>query len=120
MIENRNGLVVAACATQSSTKAEREAALAMLQQRGRTPGEVKKKRLRPSLWEPISCIKRKIHRRAATAQSDSSRGRVRGQCPLAELVDRGRQNAGMAINQRKRKLVEKVFGWASWTALCGK
>ena len=43
MIENRNGLVVAACATQSSTKAEREAALAMLQQRGRTPGEVKKK-----------------------------------------------------------------------------
>jgi IS5 family transposase len=30
--ENRNGLVVAACVTQSSTKAEREAGLAMLEQ----------------------------------------------------------------------------------------
>jgi len=30
--ENRNGLVMAACVTQSSTKAEREAALAMLPQ----------------------------------------------------------------------------------------
>jgi transposase len=32
IIENRNGLVVAACATQSSTTAEREAALAMLEE----------------------------------------------------------------------------------------
>jgi hypothetical protein len=30
LTENRNGLVVAACVTQSSSKAEREAALAML------------------------------------------------------------------------------------------
>src|SRR2546426_12588638 len=39
-MENRNGLVVAGCVTQSSTKAEREAALAMLPEmsdgRGRT------------------------------------------------------------------------------------
>src|SRR5258708_5450198 len=33
--ENRNGLVVAACVTQSSTKAEREAALEMLDHMGR-------------------------------------------------------------------------------------
>src|SRR5216683_3989249 len=32
LTENRNGLVVAACVTQSSTKAEREAALQMLEQ----------------------------------------------------------------------------------------
>src|SRR3989441_12927841 len=43
IMENRNGLVVAGCVTQSSTKAEREAALAMLPEmsdgRGRaTPG----------------------------------------------------------------------------------
>ncbi len=36
IIENRHGLVVAACATQSSTTAEREAALAMLDQMVRT------------------------------------------------------------------------------------
>lgn len=40
LIENRNGLVMAACATQSSTWAERDAALLMLDQRGRSPGRV--------------------------------------------------------------------------------
>jgi transposase len=38
MVENRNGLVVAACATQSSTTAEREAALAMLDEMQRAGG----------------------------------------------------------------------------------
>ena len=38
IIENRNGLVVAACATQSSTTAEREAALAMLDEMKRAAG----------------------------------------------------------------------------------
>jgi hypothetical protein len=28
------------------------------------------------------------------------------------LTKKERQDAGMAISQRKRKLVEKVFGWA--------
>src|ERR1700676_607979 len=40
LIENRNGLVLAALATQSSTSAEREAALRMLDQMGRSPGRV--------------------------------------------------------------------------------
>src|SRR6266568_3809770 len=40
LMENRNGLITAALATQSSTSAEREAALAMLDQRGRSPGQV--------------------------------------------------------------------------------
>ena len=42
IIENRHGLVVAACATQSSTTAEREAALAMLDEMARAttaPGQ---------------------------------------------------------------------------------
>jgi transposase len=40
LMENRSGLVVAACATQSSATAEREAALRMLAARGRSPAEV--------------------------------------------------------------------------------
>src|SRR6266581_2385426 len=40
IIENRNGLVVAACATQSSTAAEREAALAMLDEMGLRPEKI--------------------------------------------------------------------------------
>src|SRR5260370_6951770 len=39
VMESRNGLVTVAMATQSSTSAEREAALAMLDQRGRSPGQ---------------------------------------------------------------------------------
>src|SRR6266853_349185 len=67
LMENRNGLVTAAMATQSSTSAEREAALAMLDQRGRSPGQGN---------------------------------------------EQERQDPGYAISQRKRKLIEKVFGWA--------
>jgi hypothetical protein len=75
--ENRNGLVVAACVTQSSTKAEREAGLAMLEQ--------------------VSDGTRKItlgadkgyqeHRRVTGAAGGAACGRVRGdQQTLAELA----------------------------------
>jgi transposase len=40
LMENRNGLVVAACATQSSATAEREAALRLLDARRRAPQQV--------------------------------------------------------------------------------
>ena len=56
--ENRNGLVMAALATPCATSAEREAALAMLDQWGRSPGRVDQTRRR-SRWEPTSCIRRK-------------------------------------------------------------
>jgi hypothetical protein len=39
-VENRKGLVVAACATGSSTTAEREAALQMLDEMGCGAGQV--------------------------------------------------------------------------------
>jgi hypothetical protein len=114
MIENRNGLVVAACARQSSTKAEREAALAMLQERGRRPCEVKKKGLpaitlgADKLYQEekfIAALRRRkvIPHLAEYAANDH--------WPNG-LSKKERQDAGMAISQRKRKLVEKVFGWA--------
>ena len=103
--ENRHGLVVAACATQASSKAEREAALQMLEQ---------------------------MKRRASTITLGADKGyqeedfiaalRQRGVVPhVAEytpskhwknwLREEERQSPGFRLSQLARKLVEKVFGW---------
>jgi transposase len=107
--ENRNGLVVAALATQSSTTAEREAALAMLdrlRETGRRAG-------------PITLGADKGYQE----EQFLDRLRERNVVPhVAEytpnpqwpsfLTDTERNDPGFAISQKKRKLVEKVFGWA--------
>ena len=114
LMENRNGLVVAACATQSSTKAEREAALAMLDQRGRSPGEVRRQRLgaitlgADKLYQEETFVAALRQRRVIPHIAEyESNDHWRNWLTAAE-----RQDAGWAISQRKRKLVEKVFGWA--------
>jgi transposase len=112
MIENRKGLVVAACATQSSTTAEREAALAMLDQRGRSPGRVNEQS------RPITVGADKLYQ-----EKEFIAGlRERQVIPhVAEyepnprwpnwLTDAERGDPGYALSQKKRKLIEKVFGW---------
>jgi transposase len=103
--ENRNGLVMDACVTESSTRGEREAALAMIEHR-------------------------KLGRAGTTLGADKAyqekvfleRLRVLGIVPhVAEyreqkywpnaLRSEERDDPGFGISQRKRKLVEKVFGW---------
>lgn len=102
--ENRNGLVVAAMATQAGNAEERRAALKML--------------------------KRLKRRQKATLGADKSYQQEDFVCGLraarvaphvAEyapnpkwvnwLSESERNDAGFSISQRKRKLVEKVFGW---------
>ena len=112
MIENRKGLVVAACATQSSTTAEREAALAMLDQRGRSPDRVSEQ-TRPitlgadTLYQEKVFIeelrRRKVIPHVAEYETNTHWPNW--------LTESERQDPGRAISQRKRKLVEKVFGW---------
>jgi transposase len=110
LMENRKGLVVAACATQSSTTAEREAALAMLDQRGRNKihaGTV-----------PITLGADKLYQE----EKFIAGLRVRKVIPHVAEYDANddwpnwlsaeeRNHPGFAISQKKRKLVEKVFGW---------
>ena len=102
--ENRNGLVVAAMATRAGATEERRAALKML------------KRLRRGKRMTLGADK-----------SYQEEGFVRGLRAeqvvphVAEyvpnpkwvnwLTDSERNDAGFSISQRKRKLVEKVFGW---------
>ena len=107
--ENRNGLVVAALATQASAVVEREAALRMIdrsRQGGRLAGAI-----------TLGADKSYHHEQFVTQL------RARRVVPhVAEfapnpkwpsfLTDQERSSPGFAISQKKRKLVEKVFGWA--------
>jgi transposase len=109
LTENRNGLVVQAMATQSSTTAEREAALRMIdldRQRSRRPGAI-----------TLGADKSYQH------QSFVEQLRARRVVPhVAEyapnpkwsnaLTEAERSSHGFRLSQQRRKLVEKVFAWA--------
>src|SRR6266853_1842358 len=108
LMENRNGLVTAALATQSSTSAEREAALAMLDQRGRSPGQVNEQtRLitlgADKLYQEKEFITGLRERRVIPHVAEYE--------PNPHwpnwLSEQERQDPGYAISQRKRKLIEK-------------
>ena len=112
LIENRQGLVVAACATQSSTTAEREAALAMLDGRGRSPEQITSESRTitlgaDKLYQGEKFIaglrQRKVIPHMAEYQSNDQWANW--------LTEAERQHPGFAMSQKKRKLVEKVFGW---------
>lgn len=114
LLENRNGLVVGARATQSSKTAEAEAALTLLDQVKATTEAGDKEQ-----------SEGKVTLGADTAyQTQDFIGglRQRKVAPhVAEykpnpnfpnfLTPEERADAGFAISQSKRKLVEKVFGW---------
>ena len=104
LTENRNGLIVAAEATQAGTAEERRAALRML------------RRLKPRQRITLGADK------SYQEENFVSGLRREGVVPhVAEykpnakwrnwLMESERNDAGMALSQRKRKLVEKSFGW---------
>ena len=110
--ENRNGLVVAACATQSSKKAEAEAGLQMV--------DGIKRKIIPGVSE-LQVITLAADK-AYQEENFITGLRLRRIIPhVAEyqpnpkwpnwLTEEERQHPGFGISQGKRKLVEKVFGW---------
>jgi transposase len=105
MIENRNGLVVAAMATQAGARAEREAAIALLDRRKRngpiTLGADKS-------YQEERFIQQLRSRRVSPHVAEYA---PNPKWPSA-LTEAERNDPGFALSQRKRKLVEKVFGWA--------
>ena len=118
IIENRNGLVVAACATQSSTTAEREAALALLDQMGLRPDTMPRAGPRATLgadklYQEEKFIEGLRQRRIAphVAEYQSSK-----KWPNF-LSEAERNDPGFAVSQKKRKLVERVFGWGKLDSL---
>jgi transposase len=108
LIENRNGLVVEACATQASSTAERQAGLAMLDRMKNKRGKLEQATLGADT----------AYQKQEFVEGLRERGIAPHVCEYEPnpnfpnfLTDDERQDARFAISQRKRKLVEKVFGW---------
>ena len=102
--ENRNGLVVAAMATQAGNSAERQAALKML------------KRLKRGKRITLGADKSYQEQMFVNAlRSQQATPHVAEYAPNPKwpswLTESERSDPGLAVSQKKRKLVEKVFGW---------
>src|SRR5208337_3137592 len=122
IVENRHGLVVAACATQSSTTAEREAALAMLDEMQRAG------RSTTTSPQPITLGADKLYqeekfiaalRERNIAPHVAEYEKVSTHWPNF-LTEAERSDPRMAISQKKRKLVEMVFGWGKLDSIMRK
>jgi len=121
LIENRNGLVVAACATQSSTTAEREAALAMLDEMDLRPEKIPRADPRITLGADKLYQERKfiegLRQRRVVPQVAEYEPSAHGPNFLTEAE---RNDPGFAVSQKKRKLVERVFGWGKLDSVMRK
>ncbi len=102
--ENRNGLVVAAMATQSGNAAEREAAMKML------------KRIKRGKRMTLGADKSYQEETFVSGlRGEQVRPHVAEYAPNPKwpnwLTEEERSDPGLTVSQKKRKLVEKVFGW---------
>lgn len=116
IIENRNGLVVTACATQSSTAAERAAALAMLDQ---MPARAPDQHITlgaDKLYQERKFIEGLRQRQVVPHVAEYA---TSAQWPNF-LSAAERNDPGFAVSQKKRKLVEKVFGWGKLNSVMRK
>ncbi|MDQ2924005.1 MAG: IS5 family transposase [Acidobacteriota bacterium] len=109
LTENRNGLVVQALTTQASTTAEREAAISMLDRLGEQARR----------GDAITLGADKGYQHKAFVEQLRARKAVPHVAEYEPnpnwpnfLTDEERNHPGFRISQNKRKLVEKVFGWA--------
>jgi transposase len=102
--ENRNGLVVAAMATEAGNAAERQAALKMLKhlKRGRRITLGADKSYQEEVF--VSTL-RSLEVTPHVAEYETN-PKWRNWLTASERID-----PGLAVSQKKRKLVEKVFGW---------
>jgi transposase len=114
LIENRNGLAVAAEATKAGNAAERQAAVRMIDR------AVKPKKDRAAgkamtlgadtLYQEETFIEDLRQREIAPHVSEYTQGV--NNLAKNSLTEAERADERRTISQKKRKLVEKVFGWA--------
>lgn len=111
VMENRNGLVVETELTLATGTAEREAALAMMEERSGQGGVT----LGGDKNYDVHDFVQKLRGRKVTphvAQNTTNRS--------SAIDARTTRHAGYAVSQRKRKQVEEIFGWMKTVALMRK
>jgi IS5 family transposase len=113
LTENRNGLVVAAEATQAGTLAERTAALTMLD---RTVSAADKRAPEQAItlgadtqYQDARFVEELRRRKVAPHIGEYTSGACLGK---NSLTTDERADPRRPISQRKRKLIERVFGWS--------
>lgn len=112
LMENRNGLVVAAEASLAATVAERETALKLLDgavaPRDRRPTEQKITLGADTQYQETEFVAQLRKRGVAPHISEYAKGNL-GKNSLTEAE---RADPRRWISQKKRKLIERVFGWS--------
>ena len=107
MIENRHGLVVEADATTATGKAEREAALAMIDRHD--PGSERRLTVAADKGYDTSDFVADLRQKRVTPHVAQ---KVKG----SALDKRTTRHPGYAVSLRRRKLVEEAFGWGKTIA----
>jgi transposase len=111
LMENRNGLVVAAEASLASTAAEREVALKLLDRAVPPRGERNGRKITlgaDTQYQEKEFIQGLRKRKVAPHVSEY----VEGNLGKNSLTNKERADARRSISQQKRKLIERVFGWS--------
>jgi transposase len=98
LLDNRHGLVANVCATAATGTAERDAALVLLtpEARAKTVGGDKN-------FDVASFV--------AAVRAGNVTPHVAQKTKYSAIDSRTTRHPGYAVSQRKRKLVEQVFGW---------
>ena len=107
LIENRHGLVVQADATQATGKAERQAALAMIDRHD--PGSERRLTLAADKGYDTSDFVADLRQKCVTPHVAA---KVKG----SAIDGRTTRHESYRVSQRKRKLVEEAFGWGKTIA----
>jgi transposase len=111
LMENRSGLVVGAAASQSATNAEREVALELLDQvlvrPQQRPAQQQATLGADTQYQEEKFIEGLRQRAIAPHVSEY----VKGNLGKNSLNEAERADPRRSISQRKRKLIERVFGW---------
>ena len=112
LIENQNGLIIEAEVLQANGKAERDAALAMLERiPGQQPVTVGADKGYDTAGFVAEC--RNLDVTPHVAQNEKRRG--------GSAIDaRTTRHPGYAVSQMKRKRIEECFGWLKTIALLRK
>jgi transposase len=109
LLENRNGLVMDAMLTQADGTAERDAALLMLHRRWRRSRRMKSVAADKAYdTRDFVTTVREMAIRPHVAQNVNRNGG-------SAIDSRTTRHAGYGVSQRKRPLIEKVFGWMKQT-----
>ena len=107
LAENRHGLVVEADATKATSRAEREAALFLIERHD--PGSERRLTLGADKGYDTAGFVAECRRMCVTPH-------VASKVKHSALDDRTTRHESYAASQRKRKLIEEAFGWAKTIA----